>query len=92
MLQEIHKQLQKSHGQQAINYPLHTKLEHALICCFKIVQQFSYAQKIRNVMEQQEVATSSSLKTLHPFIDKEGFSEWEEDYSNPRFLIKHCNR
>ena len=23
-------------------------------------------------MEQQEVAASSSLKTLHPFIDKEG--------------------
>jgi len=37
-----------------------------------MVQQISYAQEIRNVMEQQEVAASSSLKTLHPFIDKEG--------------------
>jgi len=47
-------------------------LEQALICCVKIVQQISYAQEIRNLMEQQEVAASSSLKTLHPFIDKEG--------------------
>jgi hypothetical protein len=28
--------------------------------------------KIKDLMEQQEVATSSSLKTLHPFIDQEG--------------------
>jgi len=37
-----------------------------------MVQQISYAQEIRNLMEQQEVAASSSLKTLHSFIDKEG--------------------
>jgi len=37
-----------------------------------MVQQISYAQEIRNLMEKQEVAASSSLKTLHPFIDKEG--------------------
>ena len=38
----------------------------------KIVQRISYPQKIRNLIEQQEVAARSSLKTLHPFIDKEG--------------------
>jgi len=37
-----------------------------------MVQQISYAQEMKNLMEQQEVAASSSLKTLHPFIDKEG--------------------
>ena len=47
-------------------------LDQALICCVKIVQQISYAQEMRSLMEQQEVAGSSSLKTLHPFIDKQG--------------------
>jgi len=46
--------------------------EQALICCVKIVQQISYAQEMRNLMEQQEVETSSSLNTLLHFIDKEG--------------------
>jgi len=38
-----------------------------------IVQLISLAQEMRNLMEQQEVAAGSSLNTLHPFIDKEGF-------------------
>jgi len=38
----------------------------------KIVQQISYAEEMRNLMKKQEVAASSYLKTLHPFIDKEG--------------------
>jgi transposase InsO family protein len=38
----------------------------------KAVQQFSYAQEFKELMEKQEVAVNSSLKTLHPFIDKEG--------------------
>ena len=42
-----------------------------------MVQQISYAQEIRNVMEQLEVTASSSLKTLHPFIDKEGLLRLE---------------
>jgi len=46
--------------------------DQSLTCCVKMVQQISYAQEIRNLMEQQEVAVSSSLKTLHPFIDKDG--------------------
>jgi len=37
-----------------------------------MVQQISYAQEIKDLMEQQEVAATSSLKTLHPFIDQEG--------------------
>jgi len=37
-----------------------------------MVQQISYAQEMRNLMKQQEVSASSSLKTLRPFIDKEG--------------------
>jgi len=47
-------------------------LDQALTCCVKMVQQISYAQEMKNLMEQQEVSATSSLKTLHPFIDKEG--------------------
>jgi hypothetical protein len=37
-----------------------------------MVQQISYAQEIKDLTKQQEVATTSSLKTLYPFIDQEG--------------------
>ena len=37
-----------------------------------MVQQISYAQEIKDLVEQHEVAVTSSLKTLHPFIDQEG--------------------
>jgi hypothetical protein len=37
-----------------------------------MVQQISYAQGIKDLTEQQKVATDSSLKTLYPFIDQEG--------------------
>ena len=47
-------------------------LDQALTCCVKMVQQIPYAQEIKDLIEQQEVASSSSLKTLQPFIDKEG--------------------
>ena len=47
-------------------------LDQALTCCVKMAQQNSYAQKWQDLMEAQEVATSSFLKTLHRFIDKEG--------------------
>jgi len=47
-------------------------LDQALTCCVKMVQQISYAQEIKDLMEHQEVAATSSLKTLHPFIDQEG--------------------
>ena len=48
------------------------ELDQALTCCVKMVQQILYAQEIKDLREQQEVAFSSSLKTLHSFIDKEG--------------------
>jgi hypothetical protein len=47
-------------------------LDQARTCCVKMVQQISYTQEIRDLMEHQEVAANSSLKTLHPFIDQEG--------------------
>ena len=37
----------------------------------KLVQQISYALEIKNLMEQQDMSSSSSLKTLHPFIEKD---------------------
>jgi len=46
--------------------------DQALTCCVKMVQQISYAQEMKDLMEKQEVAVCSSLKTLHPFIHKEG--------------------
>jgi hypothetical protein len=48
------------------------ELDHALTCCVKAVQQISYAQELKELTETQEVAGNSCLKTLHPFIDKEG--------------------
>ena len=48
------------------------ELDHALTCCVRLVQQISYTQELKDLMEQQEISTTSSLKTLHPFIDKEG--------------------
>jgi hypothetical protein len=47
-------------------------LEQALTCCVKMSQQISYSQEIKDLMEEQEVATTSFLKTLHLFIDQEG--------------------
>jgi len=42
-------------------------LDQAQTCCVKMVQETSYAQEMKNFMEEQEVAATSSLKTLHPF-------------------------
>jgi len=47
-------------------------LDQALTCCVKMVQKISYTQERKDLMEQEEVASTSSLKTLHPFIDQEG--------------------
>ena len=47
-------------------------LDQALTCCVKMVQQSSYSQEMKELMEQQEVAASSSVKKSHPFIDQEG--------------------
>ena len=47
-------------------------LDQALTCCVKIVQQISYEQELKDLLEFQEVSTTSSLKTLHPFIDDKG--------------------
>jgi len=38
----------------------------------KIVQQISYPQEIKDLKKQQRIAATSSLKTLHPFLDQEG--------------------
>ena len=37
-----------------------------------MVQQNSYKQEIKDLVELQEVSTTSSLKALHPFVDNEG--------------------
>jgi hypothetical protein len=43
-----------------------------VVCCVKTVQQITYAQEVTDLLKSQEVSTTSSLKLLHPFIDKEG--------------------
>jgi len=48
-------------------------LDQALICSVKMVQQISYTQEMTDLMEQQEVASKFSLKTIHPFVDQEVF-------------------
>jgi hypothetical protein len=48
-------------------------LDQALTCCVKMVQQISFAPEIKDLTERKEVASTCSLKTLHPFIDREGF-------------------
>jgi len=40
-----------------------------LTCCVKMAQQISYTQEMKDLMEQEEVASTSSLKILHPFSD-----------------------
>ena len=47
-------------------------LDQALTYCVNMVQQISYTQEMKDLMEQQEVASTRYLKTLHPFIDQEG--------------------
>jgi hypothetical protein len=48
------------------------ELDQALTCCVKTAQQTSYAQEVTDLLNSQEVSTTSSLKTLHPFIDQDG--------------------
>jgi hypothetical protein len=47
-------------------------LDQALTCCVKMVQQTSYAQEVKDLTGQGKVASTSSLKTLCPFIEQEG--------------------
>jgi hypothetical protein len=47
-------------------------LDQTLTCCVKVVQQISFVQEFKDLMEHKEVTSTSSLKTLHPFIDQEG--------------------
>jgi hypothetical protein len=45
-------------------------LDQALTCCVKMVQQISFAPEIKDLTECKAVTSTSSLKTLHPFIDR----------------------
>lgn len=47
-------------------------LDKALSCCVKMAQQISYSQEFEELVKHQVVSASSSVKTLHPFIDREG--------------------
>jgi hypothetical protein len=47
-------------------------LDQTLTCYVKMVQQTSYAHEVKDLKEHGEVATTSSLKTLCPFMDQEG--------------------
>jgi len=38
-----------------------------------MVHQISYAQEVKEFMEQEGVAATNSLKTSHPFVNQEGF-------------------
>lgn len=47
-------------------------LTQALNSCVKMVQHTAYAQEFQDLVSTQVISKSSSLKTLHPFLDKEG--------------------
>jgi len=42
-------------------------------CCVKIAQNISYAQEVKEFMEQEMVAATNSFKSLHPFIYQKRF-------------------
>jgi hypothetical protein len=48
------------------------ELDQALTCCVRTTQRTSYAQEVTDLLNSQEVSTTSSIKTLHPFIDQKG--------------------
>jgi len=54
-----------------MNYPLHTGYRRGCSLLGEDSTTNFYAQELRYLLEQQEGAASSSLKTLHCFIDKE---------------------
>ena len=72
LLQKIYTSLQTAQGQQASNHPFHTRSGPSsdLLCEDGTVDSFT--QEIKDLMEQRKIASISSLKTLHSFIDKEG--------------------
>ena len=47
---------------------------------------------MKDLMEQQEGASTSSLKTLHPFIDQEDLLRVEGRLQQPTLPIKQCIR
>ena len=62
-----------------------------LTCCMKMVQQISYAQKVKELMEQQGVAATSSLKTLHPSIYQEDFPTGGGQLQQYTFLTSNAS-
>ena len=72
-MQKIHTPLQTIQGQQASNYTLHTRSGPGSdFLCEEGTADYLCRKKIKDLREQQEVASGSSLKPLHQFIDKEG--------------------
>ena len=73
LLQKIHTPLQKIQGQQASKHTLHTRSGPGSdFLCEEGTADYLCRKKIKDLREKQEVASSSSLKTLHTFIVKEG--------------------
>jgi len=52
----------------------------------------SYAQEIRYLMEQKRLQPTVLSRHCIPSFIRKVFSDWEEDYNKPRFLIKECIR
>jgi hypothetical protein len=68
----LQKTSHKDFQGQANHHSATQDLDQALTYCVNMVQQISYTQEMKDLMEQQEVASTRYLKTLHPFIDQEG--------------------
>jgi len=81
ILQKI-PQIQTSMANRQITILSTQYCDYVLTCCVKMAQQISYAQEVKDLMEQQRVAATSSLKTWHPFITQEGFPTGEDEYNS----------
>jgi hypothetical protein len=72
ILRKIHKELQIFQSQQANSHSDHTKSEPGSdLLCEDGTTDF-IRQEVKDLKGQGEAATTSSLKTLHPFIDQDG--------------------
>jgi hypothetical protein len=60
--QKAHKQFEHLSTQE---------LQHARTLCVKLIQETAFSHEIQDLTRRREVSSTSSLKTLHPFIDKE---------------------
>jgi len=56
--------------------------DYVMTCCAKIAQQISYEPEIKELMEKEWVAATSSVKLMQPLIIQEIYPQGEANYDN----------